>query len=54
MKGEQYNGNLTFCSLNVKLIVMGVTGLEPVKPKGSGFTVHRNCHYAIPPKKTRR
>ena len=31
-------------------ISLGREGLEPPNPIGSGFTVRRNCHYAISPK----
>ena len=30
---------------------MGSEGLGPPNPKGSGFTVRRNCRYANSPKK---
>ena len=32
-----------------RLVEVGVTGLEPVNPKGSGFTARRNCRYATLP-----
>ena len=33
-------------------IFVGGEGLEPPNPNGSGFTVRRNCHYAILPETT--
>ena len=34
--------------------MVGKGGLEPPKTEASGFTVHRNCHYATPPEIWRR
>lgn len=41
---------LTFCRvLRCLADLVGGEGLEPPNPNGSGFTVRRNCHYAILP-----
>jgi hypothetical protein len=33
---------------------MGAVRLELTEPEGEGFTVPCNCHYATPPKKTKK